>query len=135
MIIARDRSRTKWPSTFLVLALIAVAMKILVPPGFMLGPTDVTGRAGYPLVNCTGHGPATAPIDVGGKAPGQKPRTDAPCSFAGQAQAASPPTLSQIAAPWVRVKTPLVFAQFDLVPGRGLAAPPPPSQGPPVSLL
>ena len=118
-----------------MLALIAVAMKILVPPGFMVGTADAGGRAGYPLVICTGHGPATAPSDAGGKAPAQKSHTDAPCSFAGQAQAASPPLLSPIPAPWMRLKTPLVFAQFDLVPGRGLAAPPPPSQGPPVSFL
>ena len=65
MILARDRSRTNWPSVYLMLALIAVAMKILVPPGFMVGTADAGGRAGYPLVICTGHGPATAPSDAG----------------------------------------------------------------------
>lgn len=135
MTHARDRSRTEWSRVFLALALVGVVLKIIVPPGFMVGSVDAGGRAGYPLVICTGHGPAMAPSDLGGKSPGQKPRADSPCSFAGQASAASPPILSPIAAPWVRLKTLLVFAHFDLAPGRGLAAPPPPSQGPPVSLL
>jgi hypothetical protein len=110
------------------LAAIAVVLQILVPAGFM-----VTGaKAGASLVICTGHGPWQARPSDHGK-PGQPPSSpqDHACVFAGHGGAAPMPAL---AVP-VPVRAPqaarLDTAAVDLSPGRGLAAPPPPSHGPP----
>jgi hypothetical protein len=55
--------------------------------------------------------------------------------FAGHGLAISPILSGSLAAPsGVRFTDP-VPAMADLAPGRGLAAPPPPSQGPPTLLV
>jgi hypothetical protein len=109
------------------LALIAVALKIMTPPGFMISQTG----AAFPLVICTGHMMAAA----GPGRPYEKqngPTHDAPCAFAGHA-VATPPTSLDFSAP-ARLR--FTFARdlpvADLAPGRGLAAPPPPSHAPPL---
>jgi hypothetical protein len=110
------------------LALLALFLQGVAPAGFMLARED--GRATIAI--CTGHGAAHSLADLAGhpaKAPKSKP--DAPCAFAGHGVAASAPIAALIASPIGRPSAPLVAARFDLAPGRGLAAPPPPSQGPP----
>jgi hypothetical protein len=109
------------------LATLALVLQIAVPAGFMVG--DAPG--GPSLIICTGHGAAPATRDHGqpGKAPSQKSNTV--CAFAGHGGA--PPTPQAqvaLAAPFEVEAQPLAL-RFDLTPGRGLAAPPPPSQGPP----
>jgi hypothetical protein len=97
----------------------------------------VAREGGLPaIVICTGHGPVLSRDDLVGhpsKAPGSK--HDLVCSFAGHGIAnASPVSLTVVTLlRW----SPPESAQppFDLAPGQGLAAPPPPSQGPPTSLL
>jgi hypothetical protein len=114
------------------LALLALFLQGLMPSGFMAARE--AGRA--TVVICTGHGAASSLADLAGhptKQPQSKPA--APCAFAGSGVAASPPVAALIAGPIVRQNTPLVAAHFDLSPGRGLAAPPPPSQGPPAPTL
>ncbi|MFI4973435.1 MAG: DUF2946 family protein [Caulobacterales bacterium] len=109
-------------------ALLALVLQVLAPPGFMVARE--AGRATIAI--CTGHGPAYALADLAGhpaKQPKSKP--DAPCAFAGHVVVASPPIAALIASPVARPRAPLVAARLDLAPGRGLAAPPPPSQGPP----
>jgi len=87
---------------------------------------------GPAITICTGHGPLIAhPNDPA--TPGKSPKGGAGgvCVFAGHgavAPALAPLVLSsarveRVSAPSSRVN--------DLIPGRGLAAPPPPSQGPP----
>jgi hypothetical protein len=110
------------------LALLALFLQSVAPAGFMLARQD--GRATIAI--CTGHGAAHSLVDLAGhptKAPKSQP--DAPCAFAGHGLAAATPFAARIASPIGRPGAPSSPARFDLAPGRGLAAPPPPSQGPP----
>ncbi len=123
--------RNGWRGALLALAALALFVKIVVPAGFMVAAPQAAG--GVPLVICTGHGPLESPADhdKGGLS---KSRSDAPCAFAGHA---APPTPALGVA--VPASTFTAYARpvgdiSDLIPGRGLAAPPPPSQGPPLTL-
>ena len=115
---------------FIVLAALALLMQLLVPQGFM-----VRADAADPgLVICTGHG-AFVVADRRHPVKAPKPGGDAPCGFAAHgATAPQPPvvvaTLSFVAAPQAAL-----LRLRDLAPGRGLAAPPPPSHGPPAFLI
>jgi hypothetical protein len=125
----------------MTLAVLAIALKVLVPPGYMIaGPAD---GASFPLVLCTGHGPLTVDsaklfggADAGKKAPGEKSPHDSPCAFAGHGAAAPAPhahvfeTIAYVA--YERALQPPI--RRGIAPGRGLAAPPLPARGPP-SLL
>jgi len=51
--------------------------------------------------------------------------------FAGLGVGAAPTLTALIVRPVAPALQPAVLARLDLIPGRGLAAPPPPSQGPP----
>ena len=109
----------------LILALAALWVQVLVPQGFMLA----SASNGPALVICTGHGPLQSPADHPGKAP--KPTSDTPCAFAAHGAVSAPPLPLLLPA---RVAAPAAIAVQSFVrqsPGRGLAAPPPPSQGPP----
>ena len=131
-LLARD--------AFLVLATLAIALKIMIPAGFMPG---VEPRNGLPfaLVLCTGEGAKI--VEPGGalenrKAGDHDPGTahDSPCPFAAQGAAAPPPTiLATVESQLAVYAQPPVAAARDVMPGRGLAAPPPPPTGPPVVLI
>ena len=119
-----------WRGVALTLTLLALVLKVLVPPGFMLAGTGQQSL----IAICTGHGPLTLAVDDhgGSKAPAQQ-KTDAPCLGAGNISPPSPPALATLPAPLAFAASPAPFGRaFDLAPGRGLAAPPPPSQGPPI---
>ncbi len=110
------------------LAIAALFLQVLVPPGFMVGQT----AGGPAIVVCTGHGP----LQIRSQSPG-KPATpsksadSATCVFAGHGGVAPAPVLSiPMSTRFAIVAEPAVAAP-DLLPGRGLAAPPPPSQAPP----
>ncbi len=112
-----------------VLALLAVGLKVLTPPGFMIAQSG----GSFPLVICTGHGP----LYLSGKtdpAHGKTSTNDAPCAFSGHAATLAPALIVVTAAIGLTYLTPTIDRRSDLVPGRGLAAPPPPSQGPPRSV-
>jgi len=115
------------------LVLLAFLLQGLTPTGFMVAREG--GRATFAI--CTGHGAAHSLSDLAGdpaKAP--KSRPDAPCAFAGHGVGAAPPIVALIASPIATpAAPPATAARFDLAPGRGLAAPPPPSQGPPTLSL
>jgi hypothetical protein len=126
---------------FLALAALALAVKVLVPPGFMAAPAESAAN-GFPLVLCTGHGAlvldaADASSTDRRKAPDQKPSHDGPCTFAGHSVAAPAPALAASGV--------VEFADYaraapsatpsDLAPGRGLAAPPLPARGPPDTIV
>lgn len=123
--IARD--------AFLVLATLAIALKIMLPAGFMPGATPVHGLP-FALVLCTAEGAKVVQ-------PGESHKTsdepasathDQPCPFAVQGAAVPPPTVATLgqtlAVAYVETPVPPVRT---LAPGRGLAAPPPPKTGPP----
>ncbi len=116
------------------LLLLACALLFKVPAGWM----PQASAAGITLGWCSGTGhavPAEAKAlltkALDGTEKPAKPAPDQPCAFAAAAQpfaAADPvPALLSPAAP----ETP-AFAPLALIPGRGLAAPPPRSTGPPL---
>jgi hypothetical protein len=118
-----------------LLSLIALVMLVIVPPGFM---ASANGSAAG-LVICSGHGPLTLSAD-GRLKPlndrqSPKSRPDAPCAFAGHGVAATPTPVAVAAPSHPSVRPEPFQALADRAPGRGLAAPPPPSQAPPATSL
>ncbi len=110
-----------------LLAFLAVFLNVLIPQGTM------AARRGdaVAIVICTGHGPLVAPgrpdTDKSGAA-----HHDSACAFAGHGLMDAPPVLAVQTVSMVLAEAPIAGpGSGDLVPGRGLAAPPPPAQGPP----
>jgi hypothetical protein len=84
------------------------------------------------LVVCTDHGA----VNLGTKSPGsgdqgQAQRMDHPCVFCGHAWGTPPPAVAHPVAFRVVFVTAALTRAVDMIPGRGLAAPPPPSHAPP----
>jgi len=129
-----------WRHVWMTLAVLALAMKVMIPSGFMAAPTQ-TG--GITLVICTGHGPLKIESEgarqggAGKRAPADKPGHDAPCVFAGHGAAAPAPepVPTEVARLAPAPSSAAPAPARDLTPGRGLAAPPPPSRGPPSLLI
>jgi hypothetical protein len=118
---------------FALLAFVALALIVAVPPGFMVGGGGDGGPAR--IVICTGHGPVETALDLGGKgAPAHGGKAAAPCAFAGHAAPLTPtPTAPAIAIAWSLTAAPQAIPASQVAIGRGLAAPPP-ARGPPSSL-
>jgi hypothetical protein len=114
----------------MALAALALMLQVMVPQGFMLG-----GSAAAPgLVICTGHGPLLG--HAGQERQGKAPKTaDAACPFAVHGGSAAPPATALLAEAPFRFAVQADLPAFDLAPGLGLAAPPPPSQAPPIPLV
>ena len=130
MIVGRRERAGLWT----LVALLALALKVATPPGFMVSQGTGETPGALPLVICTGHGPLRS-TDV--PVPGDSKThqgADKACAFAGHGLA---PTLAQAPALILSSATyAAVIRSFAgrPVPGQGLAAPPPPSRGPPLSL-
>lgn len=127
-------------TTLVVLAFLALAMKVLVPPGYMAAPAEAEGGAPFALVLCTAQGPIPAAAlpdaahDDDSKVPadGDDGARHSPCVFAGHASgAAGPELLSVSAATFAAYAPPSTAERPSIAPGRGLAAPPLPARGPP----
>ena len=132
------RDRSPWRGVQLALVALALAVKLVIPAGFMVGAPQA--GAGFPLVLCTSQGTVVIAAKDGfgqthapDKAPDDKSSHDHPCVFGGHGVATAP-ALALIA-------TPVEFAHYrltpaaptpTLAPGRGLAAPPLPARGPPL---
>jgi hypothetical protein len=115
----------------LALALLAVLVAVLVPPGYM----TAAGAGGPSLVICTGHGPLTlAPGDQKGSHKAPKARPNSLCAFTGHGVAVTDGSAPVVAVRFRAVAPAIQRILADLTPGRGLAAPPPPSQAPPAYL-
>lgn len=125
----------------MTLAALAVALKVLIPAGFMTAPDPRNGLP-FALVLCTGEG---AKVVQPGEALGGhhdkdgdagKASHDAPCPFAGHGAAAPPPSPFATAKITFVAYAPMAPARVTyLAPGRGLAAPPLPARGPPSQLI
>jgi hypothetical protein len=117
-----------WRGVSLTLVVFALAVKVFVPPGYM-----VASHAGaFGLAICTGHGPLIIGNHGDPKAPGPK-TSDAPCAFAGSATPPAPPTVAVVSQPLAAVfRQAAAVESVDQAPGRGLAAPPPRSHAPPI---
>ena len=115
-----------------LLAIVALTLSVLAPPGYMVARQ----AGGVAVVICTGHGPVTLTVQKGpaDQRPG-KARQNSVCAFASHGMASAPPVLAmQDAASFAHAAAFAIAGRHDLLPGRGLAAPPPPSQGPPILL-
>ena len=120
----------RWPREILFLfAALALAMQVVVPPGYMVG-----GGADGPtrIVICTLHGPVNAAVDLGGsKGPAHPKTASMPCIFAGHAapaSLASPAPAAGLA--WATFTSIALPTDRRVFVGHGLAAPPP-ARGPP----
>jgi len=130
-VIGHQTASRVFHGAALVSALLAMLGLMLVPPGFMPGAPGAAS-----LVVCTGHGPLTLQ-GMSDQAPaksGHAGRSQAACAFAGHGvvtpDLGTAPTLVTQSR-YERAADP---QSPDLSPGRGLAAPPPPSQAPPTFL-
>ena len=124
----------------LTLAALAIALKVLIPAGFMTAAP--INDLPFALVLCTGQGAMViAPGDAlpGEKDPGMADNEthNTPCVFAGQALGAPAPNLLDATrvefVTYTRTSPPV--SPVALAPGRGLAAPPLPARGPPSLLI
>lgn len=131
------RDRNGWRGVQLAFVALALAVKLVVPAGFMVGSPKV--GAGFPLVLCTSQGMVVIAAKDGigqsqapDKAPDNKSDHDHPCAFGGHGVVAAP-ALALLAAPveFARYRIMPVARAPSLAPGRGLAAPPLPARGPP----
>ena len=124
----------------------ALAVRVLVPAGFMVGHTASGAPA---LVLCPGQNetPVAMPMhhdmahmmpdgsmmsgdhDAGKQS--HDPGTDRPCAFAAVGLAVDMPIPAPLLAPAPPPAFIALLSQAPGNPGRGLAAPPPPSTGPP----
>jgi hypothetical protein len=139
---ARLHHRPLARDVFVTLAALALALRVLIPAGFMVAPMG-TSSGLSPIVLCSGQGPITKLITADGRVvdrPTHDPHDDgkshhgAPCAFAGITAGPLPSA----------VQTPVAYAAGHqdahqplppgLRPGLGLCAPPPPATGPPSRL-
>lgn len=123
---------------FMMLAALAVALKVMIPAGFMT--RTASHDLPFALVLCTAQGAVT--VEPGQAGPGHDDRGevadhDSPCAFAGHATAAPAPSpIATGVVEFVAYRRHLTpAAPVDLAPGRGLAAPPLPARGPPSLLI
>lgn len=123
-------------------ALMAMIVRGLVPSGYMLAAADTPGDF-VSIVICHGdgtdgtqslldlkNGKIVDPEDLPGQSDDGKNQT---CPYAMSAHFTPPVVNGKLERP---VQEPAVFlsACDYLVPGRGLAAPPPPARGPPLTI-
>ncbi len=123
------------------IALLAMLVRAIVPAGFMLAAAD-TAHGRYLTVElCVEHGGGRQVIDLDTGKPvdlskPQPSKTDhskskaPPCVFAASAHVAAPVVFATLEAFPVEHAT-VFHALPDVRPGEGIAAPPPPSTGPP----
>jgi len=122
----------------MLLLALAVAIRLAAPSGWMLAPGD--GHGAPRLVICTGHGPAEMAL-AGVGHPGKSgdasdKQGDHVCLFAGHAAPTPPPLIAALVpASSVAFIEAAPSRLADQQPGRGLAAPPPPSLAPPAASI
>jgi hypothetical protein len=122
------------------IALLAMLVRAVVPAGYMLAQAD-TGQGRFLTVEmCEGHAARVIDLDTGkqvdlSKLPGKADDTskDAPCVFASTASAATPVEVVELVE-FVATQDVGFFVDRSIRPGRGIAAPPPPSTGPPSTI-
>lgn len=110
----------------LALVALALALRILVAPGFM----PVIGVGGVTVSMCTGQG--VVEVAVPGKAPLQKAHDPCPYAALGQPPLVPPLDLLPAAMPLLAAIAP-ALAPLAQRPHVGAPAPPPPSTGPPAT--
>jgi hypothetical protein len=125
----------------MAIALIAMAIRALVPAGFMVAPD----RDRWLVVTlCSGSGSTQTLLNLGAGAhdDGERPANreqdsgvhQAPCVFAAVAHLAAPVGLADVVRPKPIVAPIAIASSHWVAIGRGLAAPPPWATGPPALL-
>ncbi len=127
------------PAFAVLLACVAIALRVLIPQGYMVAASPQAGS--FPIVLCTSQGARTINFEAAGysaqlpsDAPVEHPddqKSDLSCAFSvfNAGVAAEAPILAvMVDWRWARRSIPVAP---HITPGRGLAAPPPPSTGPP----
>ncbi|MFT3727706.1 MAG: hypothetical protein QM759_07775 [Terricaulis sp.] len=108
----------------MTMALVAMLVRAALPAGTMLANND-----GQVVITLCGG--STMTLDLGSKGEhGKHSQHQAPCPYAAATHGAPPPSdTATFALPtaYVALETPR-----EVRPGQGLAAPPPPSTGPPI---
>ena len=122
------------------IALLAMLVRAVVPAGYMLAEADTANGRYLTVQMCEGHIESRQVIDLDtgkqvdlSKLPGKADIKSAPCVFA---------SVAAVSAPVTAVEPVEFIASYDIDfgiardvrPGRGIAAPPPPSTGPPSSI-
>lgn len=132
--MTRDAPRVQTIYRQVALAFVALAllMRLLVPAGFM----PAAGN-GFAITLCTGMGAMPAWVDKHGQVHKGKQAPDKeaehPCAFGASGAAIHlPADTAGVALPFVAVRALLNAPPEAVSIGRGLAAPPPPSTGPPL---
>ncbi|HVF94079.1 MAG TPA: hypothetical protein VM900_07165 [Sphingomonas sp.] len=125
------RGQESWRRAFAVLVLLALALKLMVPAGFMPGAS-----LAVPIVLCPGQAAppaAKAMAHHGHHEPSKAPdRGDHPCPYAATASTPLAAHSHVIAIKLTgQASTEAMASLANLAPGLGLAAPPPPSHAPP----
>ena len=113
------------------LAALAVFVRILIPPGFMPAGPAIVG-----VVICSEHGVAST--DGGDPTPSgtqKKAGESSLCPFGWNAAGTIPLGLARPAVSRVVYAAATDARPLPVSPGRGLAAPPPPSQAPPTAAI
>lgn len=123
------RRRFGW----LLLLVAALLARSVAPEGWM---PVVNAAGGIEITVCNGTGPDSAMVlspdgKLHHKAPGKNQPGDHACAFSGLGVADAPPTLVALAAPVFTPDAAPALDPIGAIPGRGLAAPPPPATGPP----
>lgn len=120
----------------LLLIACALLLRIMVPAGWM--PQIGGGQVSLSWCADSGlSGPAALAeakallAKATGEKPAHKPAPDHPCAFAGAAQQLAM-VEAAIVPPAPIVHAPRLHPRLTTAPGRGLAAPPPRSTGPPL---
>lgn len=128
-----------WRHVCLTLAVLAIALKVLVPPGMMVA-AEPRNDLPFPIVLCTAEGAVSV-------APGTPlPNHDSheqdakakhePCVFAGHGIGAAAHTPLEIGrVEFVAFERTAPAARPAVVPGRGVSGPPLPARGPPIHLI
>jgi hypothetical protein len=120
-------------------ALMALLVRAMVPAGYMLAEAENASGRYLTLELCDAHDgkPKLVDLDTGeiidAPADGKSSAPQAPCVFAALASMAPPVAAAEPIE--FTIAGEVDFAEVrDLMPGRGIAAPPPPSTGPPARI-
>jgi hypothetical protein len=135
--------RRRFASLAATLALVAVLFRGLIAPGYMVAP-DAADPSRLVVTLCSVHGPQQVVLDLETGAvtnpqdepsqPSGKSTQDAPCVFAAAGALTTPSDPVAIAAPALHPSGPALAFPRTVRIGQGLAAPPPPATGPPLSI-
>jgi hypothetical protein len=129
-----------WRHVYLTLAVLAVALKVMIPPGFM--PGAPSNDLPFAIVLCTGEGAIT--VQAGGTLSGHGDQDHAPakgphgspCAFAGHGFSTPPPAMHDVGQAQFVAHQPLIPSPAPrFTPGAGLSGPPLPARGPPSLLI